>query len=305
MKTVGAVNGLKEKPTIIYIAGYGRSGSTVLDILLGSSRAVVSCGELATIFDEVSRGYVCSCGESYYSCGIWGRYFLNIAPTDLALQGDITKRIDRRTSILRPLEKQLTDEQKETYKYIWHRLITYRTAGQTHLVDSSKTTANASFRPVALKEIAGFDVRVIHITKRSWGVLHSLAKGSNRLMQNKKDIRVPVLAQMGLKSTSTDADTSNSGVVHNLLRGVVGRILANRDARMLKKRLGRKNYYNIQYEKLLENPLQVIALLEKYLGLNLKDVRYLVENNDYLRIEHIVGGNRINRSNEVRFMRRN
>ena len=42
-------------PTIIYIAGYGRSGSTVLDIMLGDHPRIFSGGELTYLFDDYKR----------------------------------------------------------------------------------------------------------------------------------------------------------------------------------------------------------------------------------------------------------
>ena len=37
-------------PTVLYIAGYGRSGSTVLDMLLGTHPRIIGGGELTHLF---------------------------------------------------------------------------------------------------------------------------------------------------------------------------------------------------------------------------------------------------------------
>ena len=41
--------------TIIYIAGYGRSGSTILDIVLSNSDNVITIGEISNVFRELNN----------------------------------------------------------------------------------------------------------------------------------------------------------------------------------------------------------------------------------------------------------
>lgn len=56
---------------ILYIAGAGRSGSTLLGDVLGSLPGAVHIGELRGIFTYtlVSK---CSCGKAYQACTLWG-----------------------------------------------------------------------------------------------------------------------------------------------------------------------------------------------------------------------------------------
>src|SRR5690554_2882613 len=57
---------------VIYIAGYGRSGSTVLAAVLGSHPEIVSAGELAAAADEwFDPARCCSCGRPYAGCEFW------------------------------------------------------------------------------------------------------------------------------------------------------------------------------------------------------------------------------------------
>ena len=61
-------------PRVLFIGGYARSGSTVLDILLGQSEGFCSVGELRFIWQ---RGFVedqrCGCGETFSQCPFWTR----------------------------------------------------------------------------------------------------------------------------------------------------------------------------------------------------------------------------------------
>lgn len=62
-----------EKPVVLFILGWGRSGSTLLDTTMGSVwPAAFSCGELMYLPD---RGLVeqrlCGCGTPVPRCGVW------------------------------------------------------------------------------------------------------------------------------------------------------------------------------------------------------------------------------------------
>jgi hypothetical protein len=60
---------------IIYIAGLGHSGSTILDMSLGTASGVVGLGELKTLMDDHTRDRhytsLCSCGKKATDCIIW------------------------------------------------------------------------------------------------------------------------------------------------------------------------------------------------------------------------------------------
>jgi hypothetical protein len=57
---------------VLFIGGYGRSGSTMLDRVLGGVEGFFSAGELRHVFRE---GYVenrlCGCGVPFRECGFW------------------------------------------------------------------------------------------------------------------------------------------------------------------------------------------------------------------------------------------
>ena len=65
-------------PTYAYIAGSGRSGSTLLDTALGSHPNILSVGEIgrlpASLLDgaKLSMPDRCACGASLDACALWG-----------------------------------------------------------------------------------------------------------------------------------------------------------------------------------------------------------------------------------------
>ena len=54
-------------PKILYIAGWGRSGSTLLDQVLGQIDGWFSCGELNLAWYNLS----CGCGARVHDCDLW------------------------------------------------------------------------------------------------------------------------------------------------------------------------------------------------------------------------------------------
>jgi len=59
---------------VLYIAGWGRSGTTIMDRCLGQTRGFFSCGEVRYIWDRgLLDNRVCSCGRPFRECDFWGR----------------------------------------------------------------------------------------------------------------------------------------------------------------------------------------------------------------------------------------
>src|SRR5689334_12852153 len=62
---------------IVYIAGYSRSGSTILDIILGSHQNMFGTGELTYLVDDwLHAERLCTCGNTYTKCEFWKHFKL-------------------------------------------------------------------------------------------------------------------------------------------------------------------------------------------------------------------------------------
>jgi hypothetical protein len=55
------------RPAVVYVAGAGRSGSTLVDQILGAVDGWFSCGELRYLW----RNFLCSCGAPVFECALW------------------------------------------------------------------------------------------------------------------------------------------------------------------------------------------------------------------------------------------
>jgi hypothetical protein len=77
----------EERIKVLYIGGNGRSGSTLLDGILGQVPGMFAVGEVRQIWDEgIVENRLCGCGSRVHDCGIW-REVIRELRADPALDG--------------------------------------------------------------------------------------------------------------------------------------------------------------------------------------------------------------------------
>jgi len=176
---------------IVYIAGYGRSGSTILDIKLGKQFGFVSLGEVASIYSDLDDTGTarCGCGNSYSECELWHsldrlderqrrqkQLLLRMfqSPSPLRVFFHIAYRIRYRQSPTISIEAAATEPLK----------LAYQKYNDAIFIDSSKTAMFCATRPQLLKKY-GFKVIVVHIVRPLKDVLSSIQKGDNQYLSGK------------------------------------------------------------------------------------------------------------------------
>ena len=63
-------------PCLVYIAGSGHSGSTLLDMMLGGHQQISSLGEVHRLYvnaQNTSGIHRCTCSKTVYECSFWSR----------------------------------------------------------------------------------------------------------------------------------------------------------------------------------------------------------------------------------------
>lgn len=76
---------------IVLIAGLGHSGSTLLELLLGSQNdKLFGIGEVYNLiiddkYLEKSEEILCSCGQNMQKCGFWGKFYEKLMNKNLSL----------------------------------------------------------------------------------------------------------------------------------------------------------------------------------------------------------------------------
>lgn len=269
-----------EKPRIVYIAGYGRSGSTLLDIIFGANPLIFSMGEVSYLFSEIQKNRSCSCREKVIDCPIWkevlGWESEQLTINELALkQNSITRKTE---SIL----GFLAGREFEAYQNIWKPIfnqLSKITQAQI-LVDSSKVTRSTFFRIRALKRM-GYDVSLIHLVRHPLAVANSVAKGSNQAIQYSD----PSLNKFG-----------------GAYRGVAGWLFSNwATEKFCYPLVDRK--IRIRYEDFISFPSETLIEIGKVCEIDLSKSLDIIESNDTFPSGHGIAGNRMrSESRDVRLI---
>lgn len=134
---------------LIYIGGYGRSGSTLLEALLTTSPDVVACGETVNALRRPARETVCSCGRQAAECRIWGPV---LAPYD--------------------------QFQKLSHSRLDQALFRVVSAGSAVMVDSSKTAWGEAISPFRLRRLFGDGFQLVHLVRDPRAVAWSRIRGN-------------------------------------------------------------------------------------------------------------------------------
>ena len=179
-------------PTVLFVAGSGRSGSTLLERTLGAVPGWVATGELLDLPRRVAPADErCGCGEPFSACPFWSAVAhpagaaLPLAPhtwdpawlaETRRLQAGVARQRHLPTLLLPILPARVA---RELASYTGRVAALYAAAasvaGADVVVDASKWPSLAW----ALHR-GGLDVRVVHLVRDVRGVTHSLAKDVER-----------------------------------------------------------------------------------------------------------------------------
>jgi len=155
---------------VLYIAGSGRSGSTILDRILGQYDGFFATGELCNLF---SRGLVakrrCGCGIPIPDCPTWSAIlkeaFGNIADLDAEGLARHSARQLRPRSLPAVARARQAGRAPGTAEHQAVLAAVYRAAwrqtGCRVIVDSSKSPIYATL----LAAIPGVEVHVVHLVR--------------------------------------------------------------------------------------------------------------------------------------------
>jgi sulfotransferase family protein len=171
---------------VVYLGGLGRSGSTLLERLLGELPGACSAGELVHLWQRgIVEGERCGCGQPFADCEFWRAVgqdaFGGWAAVDTDRIAGLRHEVDRTRSIpllagpgLRPAARGRVTEYGGYYLRLYAALA--RVSGSGVVVDSSKHASLA----FCLRHQPGLDLRVVHIVRDSRAVAYSWTKKVSR-----------------------------------------------------------------------------------------------------------------------------
>jgi hypothetical protein len=171
-----------QAPIVVYIAGSGRSGSTLLERALGEIPGFANVGELIDLYRRTAaHGERCGCGAPFAQCPFWSRVgdraFGGWQEQKLTathrLQGKVARQRRMPRLLAMPVAGAAFRADVAAYGASYAGLYEAiaAEAGAACVVDASKWPVQA----LALAR-AGLDVRVIHLVRDVRGVAYSLGK---------------------------------------------------------------------------------------------------------------------------------
>lgn len=167
-----------QKLKVVFIAGCGRSGTTVFGQLLGEFENFVNVGEAARYLFDQSKKLPCGCGSQAAECPFWKETFRAI-PEDLAAMGAKSLRIRNFPSLyLRTSRGDVPSEYAPLLTALGkaYRAVA-RDTGRNVIVDSSKYPSTALLAGL-LPEV---ELHVVHVVRSPHSVVASWTKKNGYL----------------------------------------------------------------------------------------------------------------------------
>lgn len=174
-----------DRPKVLYIAAWGRSGTTIVDNIVNGYQGVFSVGELRLLW---RRGVVerrnCGCRTPLPECTVWAEV-LRRAYRDTTLKPRRVMALQRQAARVRHtlslLHRPWSDH---ALQYADHLSRLYRAihevTGAELIVDSTKTPAEAAI----VAGLADVDSYLLHMVRDPRAVAHSWSRPTRHLDHN-------------------------------------------------------------------------------------------------------------------------
>ncbi len=262
----------KEMTRVLLIAGWGRSGSTILANVLGSAPGVLTLGEINNIWE---RGFEedlhCSCGEPFSACSLWQPVASRAFGDDFADVGTRAKTTGAglgNTWLLRRrlpfVGSRLAGREVEYAKMVESLYsAAAEETGARLLVDASKSPWHCA----VAASLASFDVSVLHLYRDPRGVAHSLRKKIDYDPSGRK-------IEMDRHSSTA---SSLAWIYRNRLVESEWR--------------GSERFLQMRYEDFVADPQAAVAEIQRLVGLEDLDVPFVNHNKVDIAPTHNISGN--------------
>jgi hypothetical protein len=259
------------RPLVVFIAGAGRSGSTLLGDAIAQAPGRFHAGELRFVLHEIHGGKrVCGCGCSVEDCELWQAIRAHaFGPSQPPLDLERIARFSYegmryRSAALLRLARQSGQSVPGTvgaheYAEALRRLyLAIAEVGGAHtIVDSSKIAMHVQLGA----RFAGVRAHVVHLVRDPRAIAHSWRRRSIDGV------------------TFKPARASLSWLASNLAAGAFG------------EHVDEAGYTLIRYEDLIASPRATLQALSHDIGLDESQLPFVDERTLRLRANHTVAGN--------------
>lgn len=261
---------------LIFLAGLGRSGTTLLERAVAELPGVQALGEVTHLWRRsLIENEPCGCGEAFSRCPFWqevgerafGRWdTVDVAAVEAAQNQAMRLRhivsLARGARAVVPAASLIAEHHRRIYD------AASAVADASVVVDSSKHPALA----YVLRREPGIDLRVVHVVRDSRGVAYSWTKQVER--------------PEGRASGSERWMTRYSPTASSLLW------LSHNSSTAMLRSLGTPVML-VRYETFVQEPERTLAAVAQFAGLELDDsaLNFIEHGTIRLRPAHTASGN--------------
>ncbi|GAB4523072.1 MAG: sulfotransferase [Pleurocapsa sp.] len=272
------------KIKIISIAGFGRSGTTILGNILGSISGFFHTGETCFLWENgINNNRNCGCGLPFRQCSLWHDILKNaygnlenlkdINIKYLKQQGIPQNRDILPALIFKKRKENLESVHENLKKYLINQEKLYRSiANHTNcdvIIDSSKFPSYVYL----LNLISSIDLYVVHLVRDPRAVAYSWQKKRIRSDVSTKNN----LLQEQFKPTKVALQWN----AWNLLLEFFG----NKELK--------QHYLFLKYEQFMQNPQQTVKSILNFVGEADKELPFVDSSSVSLTVNHTIWGNPI------------
>jgi hypothetical protein len=252
---------------VLYIAGWGRSGSTILDNILGQVDGFFSAGELMFIWRRgLVEGRLCGCGRPVRECDVWTRVLARAYPGGVDPEEMV--RLEAHSARTRHLPLHLARVEPGSGQYRRELAALYGAlqaeTGCRVIVDSSKSPSYGR----VLAGAPGLDVRVVQLVRDPRAVAYSWVR---RKLQRDDPRRMRTMRSHGPAASSA---------YWNVL---------NESTRLLWPEAGRRLL--VRYEDFVTRPQATIDEIVRFAGEPTAELPWTGTSELALEPTHTVSGN--------------
>lgn len=255
---------------VLFIAGFGRSGSTLVDNALNEIPGFFSVGELMYLWDRgILKGGRCGCGVALSECLFWQPLLYEAYGDSLALAASdalaIRDRLHFRDVFFRQrlASRARSDELTQYARHLSRIYAAIKAhSGSDVVVDSSKFPAHG----YVLQRVRNIDLHVLHLVRDARGVAHSRTRlkaydpTTGRMMQTSGIVRSAALWYFW--NAVTAIEWSNSA-----------------------------KYMLMRYEDFIADPRAALVEIVRFLGENPGQLSFSEGTSIQLSGNHAVSGN--------------
>lgn len=266
------------KVKVLFVGGYGRSGSTLLDRILGQLEGFCSVGELRYLWIRgLAEDRLCGCGKTVSQCDFWGKVLGNlglrrISKSELNEIIALQKSVDRIRYIPRIALPSLRGSEFEYRLNKYANLLAqlYHAIQEVFecqvIVDSSKDPSHGFL----LSEINEIDLRIAHLVRDSRAVAYSWGRKKRNL-----EVKGQIVYMRNLHPATSALMWAVSNTLTELLASKV------------------EYYIRLKYEELVAQPEETVKKMLWSLGFKGVSKTPFIKKNTVLlnRATHNISGN--------------